>query len=349
MQKPLHFSGVGNYTTSQKEAAINEFKGNLFEFLVGQWLARFFKKEIDFLKSFEGPLKNQMMGYEEWLREFDPELIHCLPILSKRTAESLLDYLPKDIKNIFVVGKSVETSSHTNWKEADLLVLSGQDKKYFLSLKLCKTKAFVNTKSGGVRSFLEKYFSSFAEADFWQEKLSFCVDQSFNEMAHQLYEGEGLSFEGGFDKQWEEAGFSTLPGQLPKETLSVVLKHYHRVITCLYQAFNFFYKSDPEKFKKALFPLLGIGLHDIIQVTCFHGESGPAKDKKRYQLKGIHVITGDLLQKELKTLKIGTLKKGLSSFDIIFGNLILQIRVKPMNIFTVPAMKVNCSVKKVIS
>ena len=59
-------------------------------------------------------------------------------------------------------------------------------------------------------------------------------------------------------------------------------------------------------------------------------------------------MTGETLRQELKTLKINGLKKGLSSFEIGLESLTLQIRVKPMNIFTVPAMKVNCSVKKVM-
>ena len=57
-------------------------------------------------------------------------------------------------------------------------------------------------------------------------------------------------------------------------------------------------------------------------------------------------MTREILQQELETLKINELKRGLSSFEIDFESLTLQIRVKPMNIFTVPAMKVNCSVKK---
>ncbi|MEE2744038.1 MAG: hypothetical protein VYD54_09035 [Bdellovibrionota bacterium] len=347
MQKPLHFSGLGDYTTSQKEAAINEFKGNLFEFLVGQWLARFYGEEAAFLSRFKGPLKKNIVGYEKWLREFDPGLLRSLPILSEKTANIVLEYLPQDIKNIFVVGKSIETPTKKSLKEADLLILS-TEKEYLLSLKLCKTNAFVNTKSGGVKSFLEKYFGDFDQALLWQERLSFCVDKSFNQMAYQLYEREGLDFEGSFDNQWEDAGLSSLPGQLPKDYLPLVLEHYHRVITCVYQAFEFFFKNDREKFKKCLFPLLGIGHRDIIQITCFHGETTEQKIKKKYQLKGIHVMTGDILQQELKSLKINGLKKGLSSFDICLESLTLQIRVKPMNIFTVPGMKVNCSVKKIM-
>ena len=44
-------------------------------------------------------------------------------------------------------------------------------------------------------------------------------------------------------------------------------------------------------------------------------------------------------------VQFGELKPGISSFEIVFGKTTLQIRVKPMNKFTAPALKVNCSVK----
>ena len=51
-------------------------------------------------------------------------------------------------------------------------------------------------------------------------------------------------------------------------------------------------------------------------------------------------------QSELETssLKISEVC-GNTSFNIELDRLILQIRVKPMNLFLAPSMKVNCSVK----
>ncbi len=346
MKRPLNFSGVGKATLSQKEAAINEFKGNLFEFLVGSWLSRKFGREAEFLKGFEGPLRSQLVTYEKYLREYDPELVKRLPILARETARESFSTLPKDIVQIFVVGKCPEFKKRERFKEADLLAFTKAGKEFLLSLKLCKTKAFVNTKSGGVRSFISKYFSGFNDALTWQQKISQLVEQSFLHMSYQLYEKAGLTFEGKFGEEWEEAGKSTLPGQLSKDDLVLVQDHYHRVIQEFYNAFVDFFKKDKEKFKKALLPLLGMGLENIIQITCYHGEKIFKGERQRYQLKEIDIVTNNKLIYELENVSIEKLKKGLSSFEIRLKTFVLQIRVKPMNIFTVPAMKVNCSVKK---
>jgi len=346
VKRPLNFSGLGKATLSQKEAAINEFKGNLFEFLVGSWLSRKYNREAHFLKGFGGPLRTQLVTYEKHLREYDPELVKRLPVLARETAEEAFSVLPKDIFQIFVVGKCPEFKKRENLKEADLLVLTADGQEHLLSLKLCKARAFVNTKSGGVRSFIGKYFSEFQEALSSQQRISQFVEQSFLQMSYQLYEKAGLTFEGKFGNEWEEAGKSSLPGQLPKDDLSFVQGHYHRVIQEFYNAFMDFFKKDKEKFKKALFPLLGMGLENIIQVTCYHGEQSFKGEKERYQLREIDIVTNRELSHELENIRIEELKEGLSSFEIKLKTLVLQIRVKPMNIFTVPAMKVNCSVKK---
>ncbi|MBG07346.1 MAG: hypothetical protein CME68_01180 [Halobacteriovoraceae bacterium] len=346
MKRPLNFSGVGKATLSQKEAAINEFKGNLFEFLVGSWLSRKYNRETQFLKGFGGSLRSQLMTYEKYLREYDPELVKRLPILARETADKSSSVLPKDIFQIFVVGKCPEFKKRVQLKEADLLALTEDGKEYLLSLKLCKTRAFVNTKSGGVRSFIGKYFYEFREAPILQQKISDFIEQSFLQMSYQLYEKAGLTFEGKFGDEWEEVGKSSLPGQLSKDDLVLVQDHYHRVIQEFYNAFIDFSKKDEEKFKKALFPLLGMGLKNIIQVTCYHGEKSQKGEKERYQLKEVDIVTSQKISNELESIKIEKLKKGLSSFEIRLKTFILQIRVKPMNIFTVPAMKVNCSIKK---
>ena len=343
---PLNFSGVGKATLSQKEAAVNEFKGNLFEFLVASWLSRKYGKEAQFLKDFGGPLRSQLVGYEKHLREYDPELVRRLPTLAQKTAEKSFPYLPKNIDQIFVVGKCPQFSNREKLKEADLLAVSTTGEEHLLSLKLCKARAFVNTKSGGVRSFIEKYFSEFSDASKWQKRISQFVEQSFLQMSYQLYEKAGLIFEGKFGSEWEEAGKSTLPGQLSKDDLIIVQDHYYRVIQEFYKAFVAFFKKDKEKFKRALFPLLGMGLENIIQITCYHAEKVSKEERKRYQLRGIDIATSKELSRELESVHIEELKKGLSSFEVKLKTIVLQIRVKPMNVFTVPAMKVNCSVKK---
>ena len=89
---------------------------------------------------------------------------------------------------------------------------------------------------------------------------------------------------------------------------------------------------------------MGFGRDEIIQATCFHG----ILNAEKYHFKGIKIFTESTLYENLKAFKIGPIKDNLSSFEIKAGTMILQIRVKPMNIFTTPAVKINCSIKETI-
>ena len=96
----------------------------------------------------------------------------------------------------------------------------------------------------------------------------------------------------------------------------LVQDHYHRVIQEFYKTFIDFFKKDKEKFKKALFPMLGMGLENIIQITCYHGEKVHQGEKERYQLKEVDIVTNQKLSQEIENISIEKLKKGLSSFEI---------------------------------
>ena len=108
--------------TSQNEALINEFKGNLFEYLVASHLAKSFQIESRFITSFGGAIKEQLSAYESWLRKNDPVLTQKLPILAKQTALELQSSLPKEIDNVIVMGKSAGGSHNDSYKEADLVI-----------------------------------------------------------------------------------------------------------------------------------------------------------------------------------------------------------------------------------
>ncbi|TDJ07197.1 MAG: hypothetical protein E2O68_03960 [Deltaproteobacteria bacterium] len=323
-------------TPSQKEALLNELKGNLFEYLVGQSLA--FKKGIlpQFYKNFGGQIKNQLVEYENWLRKNDPTLFSKLPQLADSLARELIPHLPDKPDNLLVIGKAGGHRHSLN--EADLLVFKGK-RPVPISVKLCKTKAFVNTKSGGVKSFLVKYFQTFYQAPLWQTQLNEALKLSFKNMGHELYELEGMDFRGEFDDRWDH---SHLPGKVPAEMRPKILKFYSEVIGEIYEIFLEMYAISPEKLKACLYPIMGFGSKEMIQATCFHGiENG-----QKYHLKGIKIFTGSSLVHNLKDFKIEKIKKNLSSFEIKAGELTLQIRVKPMNIFTTPAVKINCSIKE---
>ena len=317
---------------------INEIKGHLFEYLVGWSLARHYRVEKDFIRGFAGNLRSRLTSYQSFLQQNDEQLYRQLPLLSHSTVQSLLSYLPSSIKNIRVIGKIAGASCDQTWHEADIL-LEGEG-IIPISLKLCKENSFVNTKSGGVKSFLSKYFASLPDHKKWQQILTQSIEHNFLRMVHELYDAAGLEYAGKFDKQWEKYG--NLPGQLPKELAFIVGRYYSRVICVVHEAFFDFQKSKP-LFLKSLLPLLGMGEAEMIQVICFH--KGTDRGANRYSLSRVSVNTHSSVLDGLEKMKIKPMKKGLSSFELKGDVSSLQIRLKPMNKFTVPALKVNCSLK----
>lgn len=338
-----------NFGSTQKEALINEYKGNLFEYIVAHQCARQLGLEERFLSDFGGEAKQRLSTYESWLRENDRELIQALPKLAGPVAESLAQQLrPLAPSALLVVGKSAASQSaqDRSLKEADLLALLGPKSEHEqgISLKLCKANAFVNTKSGGLKSFFRTYFAKCADVAQAQAKLHKEVDRVFWKMGHELYEAQGLGeFTGHFDQRWTEAGLSELPGELPEEYKRLVQSSYQKLIQQLHSGFLMFQKNDPKAFNRSLEALMGFGHNELIQLSCFYQNNTHG----RYQF--------DHLQKHpsvRETLidhppEVRALKSGLSSFEVAVGDWVLQIRVKPMNKFTQASYKVNCSVKKI--
>ena len=324
-----------------REALINELKGNLFEYIVGHQLSRLLGIEKQFIDDFDSGLKDRFFRYESKLRQLDPELLRELPKMAVKVAEKVVTAISlEDIEKIFVIGKLAGDK-----KETDLM-LEGKGKRVPIGLKLCKENSFVNTKSGGIKSFIARYFSLFEDSVPMQNSLNFTVTNSFMKMALRLHEIADLPFEGGFGSDWTRAGYTELPGELNIEMREVVHNYYHELISGIYQVVSRYLKEDRNKFSKSLSTLLGSGLDDLVQVTCFHsGTSG----SNRYQVK--QVVVSSIDQNSLLTYAgnegptISPPRRGRSSFEIIIGSVILQIRVKPMNKFTAASVKINCSVK----
>lgn len=331
---------------AQSEALINEVKGNLFEYLVAFELARYWKVSGEFVRHFSGlsagKAQSEMRHYQEWLRENDPELFTRLPLLAHEAAERFLaNYQDLSITEVLLTGKSGAVSGQNHLMECDIL-LKEKERIIPISLKFCKHGAFVNTKSGGIRSFVQKYFDVFSEASIAQENLNNYLEQSFNQMALELYEWadiEGahlMEKKGHFSPEWVQRGLPELPGELPEAPRSCLFAHYYRVIGKLYETLKSFHEQDASLFQKCLAPLMGFSDTDMIQLTLFHKSTG-----KRYELAGVEI---EDWQGE-KELVFHPLKEGISSFSFGLGKKHLQIRLKPMNKFTVSALKVNCSVK----
>lgn len=328
----------------QIESLLNECKGNLFEFLVAQSLSRRFKKEDVFLLNLPRDFRGRLQFYEETIRQFDSELLKNLPRLAESVAENLENHSIFKNKSHFsftVIGKMVATNDNGLWNETDIVAqeeLPGGDlKKHFISLKLTKDHSYTNTKSAGIKSFIEKYFARVGlEALTLQKKLNTQVDESFHMMGHKLYALIDQDFKGQFDERWS-GHYPELPGELPANMREIVHYNYYRVALKVREYLGELYLLSPEKFYLSLHALCGFGNPDIIQVHCFHQHA---------LLKDIQIKThGDFFNDDFHEISLKELSEGASSFDIAFDKFVLQIRVKPMNKFTTAAYKINCSIK----
>lgn len=325
----------------QKDALINEYKGNLFEYLVGAALARIFNIESTFIKGSKASSRNNLSFYERKLRELAPGLLKLLPLQALSLANKLRPYLPSEIEQIWVIGKINCQLDIKNWNEADLLIKSG-DQIIPISVKLCKTGSYINTKSGGVGSFLTKYFSDFKRAPLLQKQLSEIVDVNFQALNHSLYEEVGLEFDGGNFHNWRLAGLTELPGQLTSELKTIVTKSYVPINDFIYEAFSEFYSSDPQLFTKSLMPILGVSGSEILQAILFHRQH---RDYAFQTEKSCFVKSSAGPSKEFENLHLRKADQQRGYFYIDLSSMILQVRIKPMNKFTSKSFKVNCSVK----
>jgi hypothetical protein len=321
-------------TSIQNQALLNEFKGNLFEYLVGNGLAKNYGLEGQFARDFNGGLRAQLKEYELWLRQNGPEILRQLPELAKATGLQLEKVLERGPLAIKVTGKLGQVT----FKEMDLAYETPNGLTP-ISLKLCKERSYVNTKSAGIRSFISKYFEAFERAGMWQKDLNLLLDVSYQQLTDELYDRVEMAP----DRQFKNWPLSHLPGQLPEELRPLLFAHYTRVVKKIYQAFTFFLESDRELFKSCLLPLMGFGLENMVQATCYHGSDGG----QDYQLKSVSIRRHNEVKEKLDGLILRPLKDGISSFEFELEGLLFQIRVKPMNKFTSPALKINCSLREV--
>lgn len=320
----------------QNEALLNEYKGNIFEFLVANQLSRLLNKESNFLFNLNHEFKVRLSMYEEFLRLNYPEILMKLFEMAKKTAEEIFNLpdiqLIKDKLEIHLIGKSVATNDNSLWGETDLVLL-GPKENLKLSLKLSKDHSYTNTKSAGIKSFVSKYFSSFENAEKLQLELNHEVDFQFQKMGQALYQQEGLVFHGQFDQEWRNS-YTELPGELNSEHRAVVFANYSAINFKLYQIIKGFYAIDKTKFLECLFPLMGLSQQDIIQVTTYHRD---------HILDEVKIFSWD--NKQTINLILADYKENSHSFDVLINQIILQIRIKPMNKFTTASYKVNCSIK----
>lgn len=318
---------------TKKEALFNEVKGSLFEYLVAKELANKSGSELDFQKSLDKNYLTVLSQQDRMVRQFYPEMLGFLSDASRKTAASIIDYLKTTPKMPRLVGKFSNSHLSAELLEADLLV-DINSRPQPISLKLNKKNAFVNTKSGGIKSFFQTYFS-FLNADV-QKEFNQLVDLEFNRMAIELHQLHDLEFPGDFSL-WVKEGHSELPGELDESSRMILKRYYARIAQEMFIIFQKAMISEPELTKKSIPALLGFGSQNILQVIFFHDFPENADPQ-------IDIHSFEDLKSELSNLIMKPFGN-IASVEFQMGRWDLQVRVKPMNKFTTTAIKINCSVR----
>lgn len=319
----------------RKEALLNEYKGNIYEFLTAHSLARHFKIEGSFYQNLGEDIKSMLEYQEKFIREYYPHLLRDLPVLATKLTEDLIRNLEfKKIDKIEIFGKVALASQDQRYGEADILIFN-EGKEYPLSLKLGKSKSFLNTKSAGIKSFFSKYFYRFDSIDQVQGEFNKFFEKSYLDFTHKMHSLADIEFTQGF-KSWVDHGGTELPGQLKDEFKQVYREFSHLVAKRLIFEIDKLASFNEDLFMKSLLPLLGFSKDNIIQVSTYYKNEADN-----------YILDYNKIDQINDKLKFDSLicKENVNYCDIHLNDRILQIRLKAMNKFTNSSFKVNCSVK----
>lgn len=323
--------------SKRAEALLNEYKGNIYEFLVAHNMAKAGNIESVFMNSIKADFYTMLGQQESFIREYYPRLLDDLPLLAQGLAAKIVEDLPGSMVELQIIGKAAAGLGSEGYGEGDILVRLASGPNIPVSVKLSKASAFVNTKSAGVKSFLSKYFQVFSNCPQAQSSLSSFFDREFEAMAYALHEKAGIEYDPGFEN-WKGAGMTQLPGELNPELRSVFLESLYKVNNKLFEALKEFREFDENLFLQSLAPLLGYSRSDITQAATFYHPT-----EQGYQLQS-HVVESGFALKKMSVKSIEN-RPRTSSFDIALEDRVLQIRLKAMNKFTGKGFKVNCAVK----
>ena len=316
-----------------KEALFNEIKGSLFEFLVARKLASLNQEELVFLKTIDQNYLKVLGQQDQLVRQFYPEMLPFLNSSAELTVKNLINYLNELPRAPILKGKFSQSAMAFDFTEADLIIETTHGPRP-LSMKLNKMNSFVNTKSGGIKSFYVTYFPFLSPT--LQDEFNQFVDMEFERMAVELHALNDWHYPGNFSL-WIRSGKSELPGELNEVERDCLKRYYARIAQRMHQILSLAQSQDHEAFARSLAPLLGFSHPELLQVICFHLFKTQGESK-------IEIISFDDVKSYLIASHIMDFNE-TSSVEIVMGPIELQIRVKPMNKFTTTAIKINCSVK----
>lgn len=318
------------------EALLNEYKGNIFEFLVAQKVATKFGVLGPFFDSINQNVQTMLGQQESYLRNYHTYLLTELPKLAELCADSIFDdFKHLKLTNCLIVGKVLGAANDNRYQEADLILVTDIS-EILISLKINRRGSYVNTKSAGIRSIFSKYFSKLDSKEI-QYELDQFVDFEFETFSRKMHDEKGIVYTEGF-KTWESYGLEVLPGQLQGRCKELLMEYYEKINDKIYDLLLQLYTKNEKDFLKSLFPLMGFSSHQIHQVTAFYELD---KDKLIFHKMKIDIFGIEDIQKVRPVIE-----KKNKLIEVCIDKLKLQLRLKPMNKFTQKSFKVNCAIKK---
>ena len=317
-----------NKTTLQKSknSFLNEIRGRLLEFSCAKAFASFYNVEFEFLESLDLNFISELQQYQDYLKQNDQRSYRYIENAGKELIKKIELDKTSNIKKILMTG---QWQINEQFKEADIVVQGETEELY--SIKLIKKNSYINSKSAGIKSLFEKYFGEVE------------VQRRLNQNVELYFENFRIDFYSHFDCPLDEVNFLDLikkykisdrPGELPSELSQILFDFYKKCIDDLHHHFSSLLKKDKEVFLQNIYPLVGFGNKDLKVLTFFHCQN--------FQTLDLSVHDWSILKtSNVKILPVS----GNTSFLIELDHLSLQVRVKPMNSYLAPSMKVNCSVK----
>ena len=129
------------------------------------------------------------------------------------------------------------------------------------------------------------------------------------------------------------------PGQVSEKDRLVIKNYYHALNREFFKSLNDLAKMNQNQFCQGILKLIGFSSKDIFQLIYFY-------ERKENAFVGGKVLLETNEFVEFNNLEIPkNLSDDSSFFKIKFCNKDIQFRIKPMNKFTTPGVKINVSLR----
>ena len=312
--------------TLNENALVNELKGILFEYLVASKIAANYKIQTKFNSDLCHVFKRRLQQYQLTLLKMDSNLYDRIFLYADQTCQKIINELSLEkVVSVYLMGKDHEEKVG----ESDI-ILKTESGDINISLKLLKKSAFINTKSAGVNSFLKKYFDS----EELQEKVNQNYLQIFDEFSLKIASKAGVELKHNLSETWKENNLPDRPGILSEEFKPILFQYYGQVKNEILRSVIEVQNKSSKTFNDGLSSLIGFSKSDIIKVVFEY-------EKNKLGNCNIFKLPKSKLNPEIVKTESNT------SFLVRCEKILVQFRVKPMNKFTVPGIKLNISVRHI--